>query len=136
MTAELANLALSDVPYAADRAYTYLIPKELSGSVRAGMRVMVPFGRGNRRREAFVLETVRGEAENGYKPVSAVLDDEPLMGDEGLRLIRWMKARYFCTYYDAVKTILPSGVWFRYRELWRLMDGLSLETALAAVPVY
>lgn len=134
MTAELANLALSDVPYAADRAYTYLIPKELSGHVRAGMRVTVPFGRGNRLREAFVLETSRGEPERGYKTVSAVLDDEPLMGDEGLRLIRWMKARYFCTYYDAVKTILPSGVWFRYRELWRLMDGLDRETALTAVP--
>ena len=133
MTSELANLALSDVPYAADRAYTYLIPEELSGTVRAGMRVMAPFGRGNRRREAFVLETLRGEAESWYKPVSAVLDDEPLMGDEGLRLIRWMKARYFCTYYDAIKTILPSGVWFRYRELWRLMEGLDAETALAAV---
>ncbi len=133
MTAELASLALSGVPYAADRAYTYLVPQELSGSIRAGIRVIVPFGRGNRRSEAFVLETARGEALSGYKPIFAALDDEPLLGDEGLRLIRWMKARYFCTYYDAIKTILPSGVWFRYRELWRPADGLDAETALAAV---
>ncbi len=134
MTTELANLALSGVPYAADRVYTYLIPEKLSGSVRAGMRVTVPFGRGNRRSEAFVLETLRGEAESGYKPIDALLDDEPLMGEEELRLVRWMKARYFCTYYDAVKTILPAGVWLRYRELWHLADGLDAATALAAVP--
>ena len=134
MSSELAQIAISGVPYAADRAYTYLIPEKLSGSVRAGMRVTVPFGRGNRRSEGFVLETRRGEAENGMKPISAVLDDAPLMNDETLRLVRWMKARYFCAYYDAVKTILPSGVWFRYKELWRLADGLDPETALAAVP--
>ncbi len=133
MTAELANLALSGVPYAADRSYTYLIPEEFSGSVRPGIRVTVPFGRGNRRSEAFVLETLRGEPESSYKPIAAILDDEPLMGDEGLRLLRWMKARYFCTYYEAIKTILPSGVWFRYRELWRLAEGLDAQTALAAV---
>ena len=122
------------MPYAADRAYTYLIPPALSGVLRAGMRVTVPFGRGNRRSEGFVLETSVGEVESGYKPVDAVLDDAPLMDAELLRLVRWMKARYFCTYYDAVRTILPSGVWFRYRELWRLAEGLDAETALAAVP--
>ena len=133
MSVELAHVAVSGVPYAADRPYTYLIPEELSGGVRAGMRVTVPFGRGNRRSEGFVLETLRGEAESAYKPLAAVLDDAPLMDDELLRLSRWMKARYFCTYYDAIRTILPSGVWFRYRELWRLAEGLDAETALAAV---
>ena len=127
----LAQIAVSGVPYAADRLYTYLVPDALS--VDAGMRVTVPFGRGNRRSEGFVLETVEGEAEKGYKPVAAVLDDAPLMDAELLRLVRWMKARYFCTYYDAIRTILPSGVWFRYKELWRLAEGLDAETALAAV---
>ena len=130
----LAQIAVSGIPYAADRPYTYLIPEEHADAVHAGVRVTVPFGRGNRRTEGFVLETSDGPAESGYKPLRAVLDDAPLMNDEMIRLVRWMKARYFCTYYDAVKTILPSGVWFRYKELWRLADGLDAETALAAVP--
>ncbi len=134
MTAELAQIAVSGVPYAADRLYTYLIPAELSGTVHPGMRVAVPFGRGNRRTEGFVLEVRQGVAESGFKPLRDVLDDAPLMDGEALRLVRWMKARYFCTYYDAVKTILPAGVWFRYKELWRLAEGLDAETALAAVP--
>ena len=134
MSAELASVAISGVPYAADRPYTYRIPAALGEAVRAGMRVTVPFGRGNRRREGFVLETPEGAAESGYKPIDAVLDGAPLMDDALLRLVRWMKARYFCTYYDAIKAILPSGVWLRYRELWRLADGLDADAALAAVP--
>ncbi len=132
MTAELARVAVSGVPYAADKPYTYLIPEELSG-VCAGARVRIPFGRGNRSTEGFVLETLRGEAEDTFKPIRDVLDDAPLMNAEALRLTRWMKARYFCTYYDAIRTILPSGVWFRYRELWRPAEGLDAETALASV---
>ena len=131
---ELARVAVSGVPYAADRAYTYRVPEPLLGAVRAGMRVTVPFGRGNRRGEGFVLELTRGEPEPSFKPIDAVLDDAPLMDGELLRLVRWMKARYFCTYYDAIRTILPSGVWFRYTELWRIADGLDAESALAAVP--
>ena len=129
----LAQIAISGIPYAADRPYTYLIPDGLSETLRAGMRVAAPFGRGNRRTEGFVLETADGEPERGCKPIVAVLDDAPLMNGEALRLVRWIKARYFCTYYDAIKTILPSGVWFRYKELWRLAEGLDADTALAAV---
>lgn len=128
----LAQIAISGVPYAADRPYTYLIPDALP--VQAGVRVTVPFGRGNRRSEGFVLEVSAGEADERCKPIDAVLDDAPLLSDELLRLVRWMKARYFCTYYDAIRTILPSGVWFRYQELWRLAAGLDADTALAAVP--
>ena len=44
-----------------------------------------------------------------------------------------MKARYFCTYYDAIKTILPGGVWLQYRELWHVNGEISAENALSSV---
>jgi len=132
LSAELAQIAVSGIPYSADRAYTYLVPEQLRGKVGGGMRVTVPFGRGNRRSEGFVLGLSQGSAEPVYKPIDDVLDDAPLMGEEMLRLVRWMKARYFCTYYDAIRTILPSGVWFRYTEVWRIADGLDPALALAA----
>lgn len=119
---KLAQIAISGIPYAADRLYTYFIPEDMH--IEPGIRVTVPFGRGNRSTEGFVLELTEGEG--SYKPLREALDDEPLLQDEMLRLIRWMKARYFCTYYDAIKCILPSGVWFRYRDLWRLADGLDI----------
>ncbi|MCR5826517.1 MAG: primosomal protein N' [Oscillospiraceae bacterium] len=133
MSEILAQVAVAGVPYAADRAYTYLVPAAMHSVLRAGMRVTIPFGRGNRRSEGFVLELSHGAPDAHYKPIDAVLDNAPLMGPELLRLVRWMKARYFCTYYDAIRTILPSGVWFRYTELWRIAEGLDPQVALASV---
>ena len=129
----IARIAVSSVPYAADRLYTYLVPEPLEGLVAAGKRVTVPFGRGNRRSEGLVLELGREEDAVPLKAIGAVLDDAPLLDGNELRLVRWMKARYFCTYYDAVKAILPGGVWLRYREIWRLNDAVGAENALSSV---
>ena len=129
----LARVAVSSVPYAADRLYTYLVPDELIGSAEVGKRVTIPFGRGNRRVEGFLLEVGREAAASPLKPIDAVLDDAPLLDAKDIRLVRWMKARYFCTYYDAIKTILPGGVWLQYRELWHVNGEISAEDALSSV---
>ena len=57
----LARVAVSSVPYAADKLYTYRIPEELAEAAMPGKRVLVPFGRGNRRSEGFVLDIVYEE---------------------------------------------------------------------------
>ena len=134
MEQQIARIALSGVPYSADKLYSYLVPPELADACRAGVRVSVPFGRGNRRAEGFVLETLCEAADKPLKPVFTVLDKQPLLDASLLRLAKWMKARYFCTVYDALKTILPAGIWFRYRETYRLADGVQESdlTALAA----
>ena len=129
----LARVAVSSVPYAADRLYTYLVPEELIGSAEAGRRVMIPFGRGNKRVEGFLLEVGREAAASPLKPIDAVLDDAPLLDAKDIRLVRWMKARYFCTYYDAIKTILPGGVWLKYRELWHVNGEIGAAEALSSV---
>ena len=129
----LARVAVSSVPYAADKLYTYRIPDELAPEAASGKRVLIPFGRGNRRSEGFVLDIVREEDKPAYKPIDAFLDDMPLLDSRDIRLARWMKARYFCTYYDALKTLLPGGVWLKSREIWKLNDDISAEEALGAV---
>ena len=97
MEQQIARIALSGVPYSADKLYSYLVPPELADACRAGVRVSVPFGRGNRRAEGFVLETLCEAADKPLKPVFTVLDKQPLLDASLLRLAKWMKARYFCT---------------------------------------
>ena len=128
----LARVAVSSVPYAADKLYTYRVPDGLLSAAAPGKRVLIPFGRGNKRGEGFVLDVVREEDKPAYKPIDAFLDEAPLLDAKDLRLVRWMKARYFCTYYDALKALLPGGVWLKSREVWRLRDGVSAEEALSA----
>ena len=129
----LARVAVSSVPFAADKLYTYRIPDELAPEAASGKRVLIPFGRGNRRSEGFILDIVREEDKPAYKPIDAFLDDAPLLDSRDIRLARWMKARYFCTYYDALKTLLPGGVWLKSREIWKLNEEVSAEQALSAV---
>ena len=129
----LARVAVSSVPFAADKLYTYRIPDALATEAASGKRVLIPFGRGNRRSEGFVLDIVREEDKPAYKPIDAFLDDAPLLDSRDIRLVRWMKARYFCTYYDALKTLLPGGVWLKSREIWKLNEEVSAEQALGAV---
>ena len=121
----LARIAVSGVPYAADKLYTYFIPEALRETLRPGMRVIVPFGRGNRRSEGFVMDLLSDEVQQGCKPIDSALDDAPLMSAEFLKLAKWMKARYFCTYYEAIKAILPGGIWLRYREVYRISDSVD-----------
>ncbi len=128
----VAGVALSGVPYSADKLYSYRAPE----GIVPGMRVSVPFGLSNRSSEGFVLTLTAagaGEETARLKMPFAVLDETPLLGEEGLRLVRWMKARYFCTYYDALRTVLPAGVWYRYRETYRLREGTDAEAALSAL---
>ena len=106
----IAQVAVSDCVYAIDRPYSYRIPDGLT--LQPGMRVLVPFGNGNRKKEAVVLAVSAGE-EAKLKSVEQALDEEPVLTAEQLRLAGFLRERYFCTYYDAVKAILPAGLWFR-----------------------
>ena len=105
----LAQLALENTTYRFDKPFTYSVPQALETAVRPGVRVTVPFGAGNRTRVAMVLSTsYESGAGQKLKAIASVLDKEPLLDDEMLALIPWMKSRCFCTLYDAVKVMIPA----------------------------
>ena len=108
----IAKIAVSAATYWVDRPYSYRIPESLCEKVAPGVRVMVPFSRGNRRTEGIVLAVEEGDPAN-LKSIDRVLDAKPVLSDEQLKLALWMRERFFCTVYDSVKCILPTGYWFR-----------------------
>jgi len=129
----LAKIAVAAATYSIDKPYTYVVPAALQEKLQPGMRVVVPFGSGNRRTEGMVLRLERGEKKPGFKQIESVLDDAPVLDSRSLALVLWLRERYFCTVYDAVKTVLPAGLWYQKKSLLRLADGLQEEEALAAV---
>ena len=80
-----------------------------------GMRVMVPFGRSNRRSEGLIL-SVSDDEGDGLKSVEKVLDETPVLSEGHIRMAAFIRERYFCTFYDAIKAMLPAGLWFRTQE--------------------
>lgn len=115
-----------------DRPYTYLIPDELCADASEGVRVLVPFSRSNRICEGIVLSTGEEDVSGQIKAVSAVLDSAPVLSAELIKLSMWMRERYFCTVYDAVKAMLPVGLWFNLSASCRIAEGYDRETAFAA----
>lgn len=120
--ATVAKIAVSAATYWLDKPYDYLIPEGLRGQVEPGVRVTVPFSRGNRRSEGIVLGVSDKSDYDKLKPVESVLDSVPVLTASQIRLALWMHDRFFCTVYDAVKTILPAGFWFKADGARRIND--------------
>ena len=113
----IAKIAVSAALFAIDKPYSYEIPPELT--LEPGMRVLVPFGRGNRSCEGIVLQVEDAPA-GKLKAVLRALDEKPVLSERQLRLAAFIRERYFCTYYEAARAILPVGLWFKATETYSI----------------
>lgn len=118
----IGKIAVSAANFAIDKPYSYRIPQDMT--LAPGQRVMVPFGRANRRTEGIVL-TVEPGSEDKLKPVESCLDDNPILTETQLRLAAFLRERYFCTFFDAIRVMLPAGLWFRTRLTVSLTEDRS-----------
>ena len=115
---EIAKIAVSAATFAIDKPYSYAVPEGMTLS--PGQRVEVSFGRGNRRTEGIVLTVEAGDAQ-GLKPVERCLDGEPVLSQLMLHMAAFLRERYFCTFFDAARVMLPAGLWFREKEIYSLV---------------
>ena len=134
-TADMVKVAVSAAPYSIDKPYSYLVPESLAAAAVPGVRVMVPFGRGNKESEGLILARVQEPKLPGSKAIRQILDPEPVLDKAGIDLALWMRGRYFCTVFEAVKTILPAGLWYGLREIWSLaMEPEAARPAAVGIP--
>ena len=134
-TADMVKVAVSAAPYSIDKPYSYLVPDALVAAAVPGVRVMVPFGRGNKESEGLILARVQEPKLPGSKAIRQILDPEPVLDKAGIDLALWMRGRYFCTVFEAVKTILPAGLWYGLREIWSLaMEPETARSAAVGIP--
>ncbi len=127
--ARIAKIAVSAATYAIDKPYDYLIPPKLADDLRPGMRAAVPFGAGNRVSDGIVLALGEREDTAKLKYVLALLDEEPVLDPEAVQLALWMREHYFCTVYDAMRVMLPAGLWFSLKDCWRIAPGVDRAAA-------
>ena len=121
-----ASVAVDKCLYPFDFLYDYLIPFSLADKVQAGQLVMVPFGKGNHKRIAMVYSVQKKELDpTKLKPVSGIAGDGVTMSRELLDLSVWLKENTFCTYFDAIRTILPPGLNFSIRAEYSVAEGDS-----------
>ena len=129
MSMTIARIAVSAATFAIDKPFSYAVPPEFVAHLTPGMRVMVPFGRGNKRVEGMVLALTREEGEQKLKPVLSLLDESPVLDEKGIQLALWLRDRCFCTVYTAVLSMLPTGLWYTLKDSYRLAPGVNREQA-------
>ncbi|MCL2617633.1 MAG: primosomal protein N' [Defluviitaleaceae bacterium] len=123
-----------------DRVFEYAVPPEVR-EIGIGSRVMVPFGRSDKRVEAYVvgLSDVPDYTGRGMKSVDAIIDGGPVFDAELLELAVWMSGKYSATLYECLRTIIPAGVKLAAETLLTLhgeAQAAKLSPAQAAVAEY
>ena len=116
MTLTLAQAAVNDANIHFDRLYSYTIPTQLVGRVFPGSMVLVPFGRGDKARMAVVLaveEVDEADAPKRLKPLYDAAPEDARLTPDLLELVRFLKERTFCTWFEAVKAVIPYGAQYR-----------------------
>lgn len=113
----VAKIAVENTVYSFDKEFSYAVPDALKSTCKQGVRVIVPFGRGNRRRQGIVT-SVMSEQADGLKQIISQIDPTPVLSADMLKTAFFMKEHYFCTLYDAVKTMLPAGINYRVTTVY------------------
>ena len=107
------GVAVSNATFHFDKLYTYAVLPEHQNAVRLGSMVLVPFGKGSRARMGVVLAC---DAEPEHSKLKYLFDVAPAsacLTPELLRLVHFLKERTFCTYYEAVKAVIPYGAQYK-----------------------
>lgn len=103
--AKFADIAVS-LPM--DKLFQYRIPEELSSYIKTGTRVFVPFG--PRTVVGYVVGLSDLAEVQGVKDIASVIDKEPILTDEMLRLTKWISDNYFCSWGEAIGAAIPGGI--------------------------
>ncbi len=93
-----------------DRPFQYLVPQRLEESLKEGMCVLIPFGRGNKLIRGYVIElTQRCNFDPAkIKEIHSIAQDSTDVEENMIRLAAWISKNYGSTMIQALKTVLPA----------------------------
>lgn len=127
MKCMIAGIAVEKTAASFDDLFSYAVPEELRDKVCVGMRVAVPFGRSNKTRAGVIFTLSEGDIDGKLKSIISIADDDIILDSEMLKLCGYLKETTFCTYYDAVRTMLPAGLSIKAEEKYALAEKYSAE---------
>lgn len=119
-TRTIASVVVDKALFSFDIAFDYILPDNSNAVI--GQRVVVPFGKGGKKKVGLIVDIKKGVPENRLKEVFCLVNDGIILNDEMLSLVKWLKENTFCTYFDAVKTILPGGLALNISEKYQLNE--------------
>lgn len=119
-------VAIDAATFAIDKLYEYRVPNDLRDDVQIGCRVLVPFGRGNQQREGIVVQFCDGGALENLKNILSTLDKVPTLSTTQIRLAAWMREHLYCTFFDCIRVMAPTGLQSKQDETYTLSDTADI----------
>ncbi len=126
----IVSVAVENTVYHFDKLFDYIVPSSLCDNVAVGSRVLVPFGRGNKKRQAMIMALKEADESVDFsklKEISCVLDSSPVLNEEMIELVKFMKSHCFCTYYDSVKATLPAGINYKITTEYSVVKPMQFD---------
>ena len=94
-----------------DRPFTYKVPEEFNNEIKIGQIVKVPFGKGNKTSEGFILNLKNDDnIKFKTKNIAAILVKDPVIDEDDINLIEFLREKTLCKYIDAFRLLIPVGI--------------------------
>ncbi len=95
-----------------DRIFNYIVPESFEADLRIGMRVIVPFGKGNKNYEGYVIGFSKSSEIpfNKLKYIVSIMDKYPIFSENTIMLAKFMREKYYTTLAECLRCIMPSVV--------------------------
>jgi len=123
----VASVAVEGTVYYFDKLFDYAVSEEMAESMLPGCRVSVPFARGNQSRQGMVMSLTRGDS-TGLKYIQSILDSEPVLTPDMIDLADYMHRHLYCTYFEAIKAMLPAGLNYNIKTVYSAVPLMDTET--------
>ncbi len=123
----IANIRLTDKKHILDKSFDYAVPADMEDKIQTGVRVMVPFGARNSLAEGIVIHTAEKSEFDKLKEIAKLLNPVPVCNQEQLDLCVWLQHRYFCSFFQAYKLMIPPHLHTKVQE-WVILRESAEET--------
>ena len=112
-----------------DKSFDYKIPQTLENTAQIGCRVLVPFGQANKLIEGIIVELAEVSEFGKLKNIKEILDKQPLCAPNSIELCEWIRQKYFCTFNQALRLVLPPRLATRIQQWITLNEDFDIAQA-------
>lgn len=106
----IAKVVFNNKEHNIDRFFDYIIPENLEGIIKPGVRVNVPLGKSNKTVKGIVVGLSEKSEFPELKFIKSYVDKNPVCSEKMINLCLWIKKKYFCSFYQALRLVVPPGM--------------------------
>ncbi len=111
-----AKVCVSNISFLADKEFSYEVPKEYENELSVGTKVIIPFGKGNIKREGIVTHILNDECTMPLKRIIEIANTESFVTYDNIELARYISKKYYAPLYDCINLMIMPGSSIKFKK--------------------